>query len=127
MTELWTFIGAVVGAAATLIGVILALPKLRSEARKLNAEAGHLEWQTLRDEINRLQERLEKQDARIAELEKLDDERADREAELVKENRQLRQKVKRLEDRIEGLEAIFKIGPVTPEMQAELDKLKKIE
>lgn len=111
----------------TLIGVIIAWPKISAEARKTNAEAGQVEWSTLRDEINRLQERVEAQDRRIAELEKLDDERADREIELVKENRQLRQKVKKLETRIAGLEAVFKVGPITDEMQAELDKLKDID
>jgi gas vesicle protein len=117
----------VVGAILTFAAALLLLPKIRAEARKLNAEAGATEWGTLRDEINRLQERVDAQGSRIAELEKLDGERADREAGLVKENRQLRQKVRKLETRIAGLESVFKIGPITPEMQAELDKLKDVD
>lgn len=100
-------------------------PKGNAEARKINADASHTEWGTLRDEIHRLQSRVEEQDRRIAELEKLDCERVDREVELKRENGRLRQKVSKLESRVEGLEAIFRVGPVPPEMQAQLDALDR--
>jgi peptidoglycan hydrolase CwlO-like protein len=111
----------------TLVGVIIRLPEVRARARHLNAEAGQLEWQTLRDEITRLQEKVTAQDQRIAELEQADESRREREAELEQENRSLKAKVTRLETRIRAMEEIFRIGPLPPEMQAELDKLKKIE
>lgn len=123
----WTAIGAIAGVLATLLIGLWQLPKIRGEARKLNAEAAALEWSSLKAEIDRLQVRVTVQDGRIAELEKLDADRADQEATLKRENIQLRRKVRRLEDRIAGLEAVFKIGPVPPEMQAELDKLKDVE
>jgi peptidoglycan hydrolase CwlO-like protein len=125
--EVWTAVGALAGVLATVLTLFWQRPKIGAEARKLNADASRTEWSTLRDEINRLQERVERQDERIAELEKLDDERADRERALKKENNQLRQKVRRLETRIKGLEEVFKIGPVPPDMKAALDKLGKID
>lgn len=110
---------AVIGGIITLVGVLLALPKIRAEARKLDAEASSIMWQTLRNEIDRLTQR-------IAELEKGDRERELREAGLEKENRQLRAHVKRLEGRVSELETILKIGPLPPDMQAALDKLNDI-
>lgn len=119
--------GGVIGAILTFAAALLMLPKIRAEARKPNAEAAATEWGTLSGEINRLREKVEAQDRRIDELEKLDDERADREAGLKKENRLLKQKVRKLENRIKGLEEVFKIGPITDEMQAEIDKLKDVD
>lgn len=116
-------VGTALGAIVTFIVARWQLPKLEAEARKLEAEASRTEWQTLRDEIDRLTNRVSAQDAKIADLEKQADERGEREAALESDNRKLRAKVARLESRIAGLEAIFKIGPITPEMQAALDKL----
>jgi chromosome segregation ATPase len=125
--DLATIFAAFGGSVVTLVGAVLMLPKVRAEARKINAEASGAEWRTLKQEIDRLQERVEAQDRRIAELEKLDDERADREAGLEKENRQLRAKVKKLEGRIAGLEAVLKVGPLPAAMRAALAKLRDVE
>jgi gas vesicle protein len=118
--------GGIVGALVALVAALLALPKIRAEARKLNAEAGAIEWGALKSEVERLTETVKVQGQRIAELEQSAATRADREAELEKENKQLRTEVGRLKSRVKALEAIFKVGPVTPEMQAALDKLDKI-
>jgi hypothetical protein len=50
---------------------------------------------------------------------------ASREGELERENKALHTEVARLTRRIEGLEAILKIVPVPPEMQALLDELDR--
>jgi hypothetical protein len=125
--EIWSAIGAVSGLIVGLGGWLIAYPKHRSEGRKFDAEAEHINWTTMRGEIDRLNAKLAKQDERIAELEKLDGERESREADLLRENRQLRQKVKRLENRVAGLEGVFKVGPIPPDMQAAIDKLKDVE
>ena len=123
----WTLLGGLLTAAVALITFRWQLPKIRAEARKANAEASHTEFQTLREHVALLEQRIATQGVRIAELEAADTRRAGREAELEKENRSLKLKVRKLESRIAGLEAVFKIGPVPPEMQAELDKLKDVE
>lgn len=120
-------LGAIIGAFVTLAGLFLALPKIRSEARKSNAEASSIEWHTLKNEIDRLQQRLSEQEQKIATLERADHERADRERELERENRALKMKVGRLESRIRAMENIFKVGPISPEMQAQLDELDRTE
>lgn len=78
-----------------------------AETRMTNAQASRVEWQTLRDELDR-------QGAEIREL---------RAVEC--ENKKLRGKVRKLEVRVSGLEAILHIGPITPEMQAALDDLDR--
>jgi regulator of replication initiation timing len=116
-----------VTAVVTFAGTLLYLPKVRAEARKTNAQAGQIEWGTLRDEIDRLRLRIETQDQRIAELEKLDGERIDREVELVKENRRLRYEVSSLRRRVGQLEEIITTRTTPEDMRAQLDKLKDIE
>lgn len=122
--ELWAALGAFAAALVTLIGILVALRKTKAEARKLDAQAGRIEWQTLHDEILRL-DGLTK--ALRAEMDALKIAAAEEKSELERENRTLRSKVARLEARIRAMEEIFRIGPIPPEMQAELDKLKTIE
>lgn len=127
--EIWTAVAT--GVSGIIIGIggwLIAYPKHRSEGRKFEAEAEHINWTTMRGEIDRLNTKLAKQDERIAELEKLDGERETREADLLRENRQLRQKVRRLENRVIGLEGLLKIHhPVPPDLQAAIDRLKDVE
>lgn len=118
--------GAIVGGLVTLACFIWQLPRIRAEARKLNAEASRTEWQTLRDELERLDGKVRAQGAQISGLEATAEQRMKREAVLKRENGQLRAQVKKLEGRVTGLEAVFKIGPVTAEMQAALDRLNRI-
>lgn len=119
--------GAVIGGLVTLACFIWQLPRVRAEARKLNAEANQIEWGTLRDELARLADKVRAQGAQIAGLEETAEQRTKHEAQLKRENNQLRLQVKKLEGRVAGLEAVFKIGPVAPEMQAALDRLNKID
>ena len=120
-------LAAIIGGAVTLLVAVVTLlwqlPKIRAESRKLNAEAGSIEWRTLRDEIARLRERVTAQDGKIAELETA----ADKHRDLERENRALKAEVGRLKNRVKALEDIFKVGPPTPEQQALLDKLRDME
>jgi septal ring factor EnvC (AmiA/AmiB activator) len=94
--------------------------KSDAEARDINARASRTEWQTLRDEINRVDREL----AEVrAELAKVKVAAADEKATLERENKALRTKVQRLTLRVQGLEDILKVKPLPPEMQAMLDKL----
>lgn len=92
--------------------------RLEAEARKFNAEADEIDWRRMRDEIARLQERVEKQDKRIAELEKLDDERTLRERCLQREN-------KRLTLRVKGLEDILLVKPLPDDIRLLIDELDR--
>jgi uncharacterized coiled-coil DUF342 family protein len=123
----WTLIGGIAASVVALITFRWQLPKIRAEARKFDAEASRTEWQTLRDEIDRLTAKVTAQDSRIDELGKAAEARAERTSELEKENRTLRTEVGRLRNRIAKLEAVFKIGPISPEMQAAIDRLKDVE
>lgn len=102
--ELWvTLLSALIGGGG-LIGSLIVLPKIRAEARKLNAEAGEIEWRSLKAEIKRLDGELD---------------------EVRRENRLLRGENRRLTRRVDGLESILKLQPPTPEMEqliAELDR-----
>jgi hypothetical protein len=111
--------GTLLGALVTIAGVIWQLPKIRAEARLANAEASQIEWQTLRDELSRLNDLVKGQAAKIRALERAKDNRV----ELERENRGLKSKVARLELRVQALENILKIGPLPPDMQAALDQL----
>lgn len=118
------FLSTVAGALITFLGLRWRRPQFNAEARKSNAQASHQEWGTLRDEIARL-------DVRTAELRREIDtiktNSRNRVKALDRENSRLRSHITRLERRVGELESIFKIGPVPPEMQAELDKLDKIK
>jgi peptidoglycan hydrolase CwlO-like protein len=120
---LWALAGA---AATAVIAGIFGRPRSKAEARKLNAEASGIEWQSLKAEVDRLTLAVDKQGAEIAQLKEQAVVRADRATELEKENKSLKAEVGRLKNRVKALENIFKIGPITPEMQAELDKLKEV-
>lgn len=117
-----TLIGGVIGAIATLAATILMWPKINAEARRANAQASQVEWQTLRDEIRRL-------DGELADVRKefstFKESAADEKGELERENKSLRTEIRRLKIRVQGLEEIFKIAPVTPEMQALLDEIDR--
>lgn len=125
--ELWVALGVILTAVVGLTGHFLLRPRIRAETRKLSAEADQINWETLKGEIDRLQEKVGAQDKRIAELEQSLDRRAVREDELELENSRLRSQVRRLERRVRAMEGIFKIGPLSPAMQAELDKLKNVD
>lgn len=116
--ELWGAAGVILTAVVAFAGHMLLRPKIMAEARKAVSESKEIDWTRFDAEIERL-------DRKIAKLELEIDSRATREIELVGENRSLRNKVMRLERRVAGLERIFNIAQITPEMQAELDKLNR--
>lgn len=122
MDILFVVISAVAGALATLAGLLIAWPKLKAEARRLNAEASKLEWQTLHDEIKRLD--LQTAALRI-EITNIQTAGKAREGELDRENGRLRGMVRKLEGRVSDLESILKIGPLPPDMKAALDELDR--
>jgi hypothetical protein len=99
--------------------------KTHADAVKTMAEADILRISGLAQEVGRLQERVQLQDATIKSLREDIDGRISHEAKLEQENRALRAKVSRQDRRITALEAILKVQPVTAEMQAELDKLER--
>lgn len=117
---LTTISATLFGAITTLIATLLMRPKISAEARRANAQAGQIEWQTLRDEIKRL-------DGELAEVRKqfasFKSNAADRETELEIENRRLRTEIQRLKIRVAGLEGILQVAPLTPEMQALLEEI----
>lgn len=111
---------ALVGGLVTLIGIMLAMPRLRGEARKFEADAARTEWLTLYDEIKRLDAMTR---TLRRELDTLTVKSADRELELESENKRLKQEIARLKRRIEGLEGILRVNPLPPDMQARLNEL----
>ena len=121
---------AFAGFLAGIIGAWLARPKVKAEAAKAVAEGTALDWSRFHAEIARqdakiaaLEERTLRQDA---EIENLKHDRAERDGELIlerKENRALVAKLGRLEGRLSKIEALLKLHPITPELQADLDKL----
>ena len=125
--ELW---GAAAGSLLTLLAAVVALPKVRAEARKANAQAHQIEWATLNDEIGRQSRQIV--DLR-KELHALKNAVAVREAELLQENKALREEVvelrhenkllranaSRLQIRVAGLEDVLKVRS-TPDDMTEL-------
>jgi regulator of replication initiation timing len=100
-------------------------PKGEAEARKLNAEASRTEWQTLRDEIDRLTATVRTQGKCIAELQQQAQERAGREQHLEQENKRLRLEVSSLRKRVAELEEILKTKTTPEDMRAQLDEIDR--
>lgn len=98
--------------------------KATAEASKIKAEAADIIVTRLYKHIDRIDAELEEMRSRFAKLAK--DSAAEKQV-LERENKQLRSKVARLETRVSGLESIFKTHPISPEMQAELDKLDAVK
>lgn len=123
--ELWGLAGVIVTAAVAYFGHRMMRPKILAEARKAEAEAISLDWARFQAEIERLELKIAAQDEKIAALDR--DRRAvaviadEREAE----NKLLRAKLAKLEKRLTAIEALFKLHPITPELQADLDRLNK--
>lgn len=113
-SDIVSILGILVGGGGFL-GTLILLPKVKAERRKLEAEtdklkaeAKRLEWQTLHDEILRLNGAVARQDKRIKDLEKQDEARARRENELEAENASLRRRVDDLETKLQAMEHVFK-------------------
>ncbi len=147
--ELWPIMSAAFGAIVALIVAWLALPKVRAEARKMNAEtdhkvraearkmdveADHIVVTGLYAEFERLSHDLMGVKAELAQVRvelagvkvtaAVDrTTAADEKALLERENRGLRTKVDRLTRRVRGLENILRAHPITPETQALIDEL----
>lgn len=105
-------------------------PQAKASTRKLNAEADRIDWLTLRDEINRLNDTVKvqgetilRQGRCIAALQEQASERVDHVTELERDNKRLRAEVGRLRNRVQGLEKILQVGPLPPDMKAQLDEL----
>jgi gas vesicle protein len=114
--------GALVGGLITLVGTILMLPKIRAEARKLNADADDKIVARLYREIDRLDVLFKELEAEFSSYKRVS---ADEKRKLENENRSLRTEVSRLRRRVEGLEAVIKVGTITPDMQAMLDEIDR--
>lgn len=120
--ELWiTLVSALVGGGG-LIGSLILLPKIRAETRKLHVEADETIAARLTREIKRLDTELDEVRTQFATFRSL---AAEREHDLERENKRLRGEVRRLTKRVDGLESILKLHPVTPEMQALLEELDR--
>lgn len=100
-------------------------PRNEAEARKLNAEASHVEWQTLRDEIDRLTATVRIQGRCIAELEAKAEARIGREEALAHENKLLRAEVGRLRNRVKELEDVLKLRATPKDMRRQLEKIDR--
>lgn len=120
MPDWFSYVAPVLTLVGGYLAARLTKPKVDAEARKLHAETDEIIVARLYRHIDRLDTEMKELREEFATLQKQADQR---EAELEQENRVLRAKVQRLEKRITGLERVFKVHPITPEMQAELDKL----
>lgn len=120
---IWTAVGVILAAIVAFIGNRWQLPKLSAEAKKARAEADAHDWTRFQAEIARLEAKIAAQDKKIEAMEK------DRRAvaaiaeQREQENRALRNKLSKLEQRLSAIEALFKVHPITPELQAAIDKL----
>lgn len=117
-----TIIGVLAGGGATFAATFLMLPKIRAQAREANAKASRIEWQTLSDEIKRLDSELADVRSQFATFKTT---AADEKSDLERDNKQLRTEIRRLKIRVEGLEEILKVAPITPEMQALLNEIDR--
>lgn len=95
-------------------------PRNEAEARKLNAEADGFIVSRLYAEIERLDREMKDVRSELADVKVA---AHDEKVALVQENKALRTQVGRLRRRVEGLEKILKVNPITPEMQRILDEL----
>ena len=130
--EMWGLVGVIVTALLAYAGHQLTLPKIRAEARKTDAEAIAMDWLRFQAEIERLENKISAQDEKIAaQDERIAEQERDRRAVAViadereRENKTLKLKLARLERRLAAIERLFKVHPITPEMQADIDKLDR--
>jgi SMC interacting uncharacterized protein involved in chromosome segregation len=111
-----------------LIGSLILLPKIRAEARKINVQTDDLIILRLNAEIERLDRDMAELRANFAEAVMA---ASKREAELEKENRQLRGRVAELERRLRTMESalssVFKVEPNTAEFNSLLDQASAAE
>lgn len=120
--ELWLTLASALVGGGGLIGTLIVLPKIRAEARKINVEADDSIIARLAREIKRLDTELDEVRTQFATFRSL---AAERENDLERENKRLRGEVRRLTKRVDGLENILKLHPVTPEIQALIDELDR--
>tara|TARA_B100000678_G_C18109983_1_gene462344 strand:- start:218 stop:631 length:414 start_codon:yes stop_codon:yes gene_type:complete len=107
------------------------LPKSRAQARKIEAEAEHIDSTVIDATVQRLGAEVERMAKRLTALEKENealreriDRQGSRERKLQQENDQLRDQVVALETRLAALENLFRTQPLTAEMQEALEKLE---
>lgn len=102
-------------------------PKATAEARKLNVETDGYIADRLMAEIERLDIDMNRVRAEFRqELASVKESAQDEKLALEQENKLLRTQVGRLRKRVEGLEKILKVKPITPEQQQLLDELDSI-
>jgi chromosome segregation ATPase len=130
-TGIWGFIFAAVFGIGKLLN---DSRKTKADAHKTHADADKAEVEAtalviagLQVEIGRLQERGNQLERQLQVLRDDIDSRITHEAKLEQENRALRGQVERQGRRISALEAVFRIHPVPPAMQAELDRIGNSE
>ena len=117
--------GGLIAGLVTLVGYLLATPKLRAEARKAHAESDHLQWKTLYAEIQRLDKMTSNLRKEVDRLNNDAGASKGREDILNRENVNLRVMVRKLSKRVSDLEEVLKIGALPPDMQAALDRLDR--
>lgn len=96
--------------------------RAEAETHKLNVEAARMEWQTLREEIDRQAVQIK---ALRTEIHDLKNSFTVRESELLQENKSLHAEVGRLTRRVEGLESILKVTPLPADMKALLEEIDR--
>lgn len=131
--ELWAGLS---GAFLTLMAAILALPKIRAEARRLDAETPKARAEARKADaeaddkiVARLYREIERLDRSFDELAKefaeFKREAVEEKHELEAENKHLRTEVTRLKLRVQGLEDILRVKPLTEQDKALLNELDR--
>lgn len=119
-----------------LVGVVLMHlregPKAQAAARKTEVETDGLVIASLSQRLGQVEERLAQAETKLHAVETENEalredalKSRNREANLEQVVRSQKAHIGRLEKRVAGLERIFKLHPVTPEMQAEIDRLNQ--
>lgn len=140
----WHFEGLITPATVGIYSLIAAiiiwkirgapdLTRAKADARKTNAETDGLVIASLSQRLGQVEARLEMVEKENEKLAKeagdlRDDAKRSRERERDLEQvvRSQKAHIKRVEQRLAGIERIFKLHGVTPAMQKELDKLEQV-
>lgn len=102
------------------------MPKAKAAAQLTQSEADDRDWGRFQKEIGRLEERIARQDDEIENLRNDALKSRRRESNLEQTVRSQKAHISRVERRLAGIERIFKLHGVTPEMQIELDRLEEV-
>lgn len=102
-------------------------PKAKAAAQLTQSEASERDWGRFQKEIGRLEERISRLERDNEELREDALKSRQRESNLEQKVRSQKNHIERVERRLQGMERIFQLKGITPEIQAELDKLETVE